>query len=221
MSHCCICGKELNEFQFGMPFFEDYEPFVMCLNCYAAKTSMESGVAEKYLEAREFFLKCMEQGSVHTEMQHRLEAYIKEQDSLNEDAMMELEIRKKFAACPNGSRDGLQQALKSFLLTTGNSFEGYRINRYITLVSGETALGTGLFSGWIVDMAEMSGSESSEIENKLIEAKQSAQSKMIRRAIGCGANAVLGIKVDVTALTPGLIMVSINGTAVEVEKHNA
>jgi uncharacterized protein YbjQ (UPF0145 family) len=54
--------------------------------------------------------------------------------------------------------------------------------------------------------------------NKLIEAKKSAQSKMIRRAIGCGANAVLGIKFDVTSLTSGLLMVSINGTAVEVEK---
>lgn len=151
-------------------------------------------------------------------MKSRLEGYIQELDDQNEDAMMEHEIRKKFDSYPGGSKEALQQALKSFLMTTGNSFEGYRIKRYITLVGGETALGTGLFSGWAVDMAEMSGNESSEIESKLIEAKQSAQSKMIRRAIGCGANAVLGVKFDVTALTSALIVISINGTAVEVEK---
>ena len=174
MSTCCICGKELNGWQFSMPFFEDCEQCSVCMNCYAAKTSLDSGVVDKYLEAREYFLKCMEQGSVLSDMQPRLEAYIQERDSQNEDAIIEHQIRKKFEAYPG--------------------------------------------SGWAVDMAAMSGSESSEIEKKLIEAKQSAQSKMIRRAIGCGANAVLGIKFDVTVLTSSLIMVSINGTAVEVEK---
>ena len=218
MSTCSICGKELDVFRFSMPFSWDCEQYVMCQDCYAAKMAMESGVVDKYLDARNFFLKCIEQGSVHPEMKSRLEGYIQEMDDQNEDAMMEQEIWKKFDSYPGGSKEALQQALKSFLMTTGNSFEGYRIKRYITLVSGETALGTGLFSGWAVDMAEMSGNESSEIESKLIEAKQSAQSKMIRRAIGCGANAVLGIKFDVTALTSALIVISINGTAVEVEK---
>jgi len=218
MSACSICGRELDVFHFSMPFSWDCEQFVMCQDCYAAKMAMESGVAEKYLDARNYFLNCIEVGSVHPEMRSRLEYYIQGMDDQNEDAMMEHEIRKKFDSYSGGSKEALQQALKSFLMTTSNSFEGYRIKRYVALVSGETALGTGIFSGWSVNMAEMSGGESDQIEKKLIEAKKSAQSKMIRRAIGCGANAVLGIKFDVTALTSGLIVVSINGTAVEVEK---
>lgn len=218
MNTCCICGKELDVFGFSMPFSWDCEQFSLCQTCYAAKTSMESGVTDKYLEARDYFVNCMKQGNVRAEFQPKLEAYMQELDHQNEDAMMEYEIRQKFETYPGGSKEALQQALTSFLLTTSNSFEGYQIKRYITLVGGETALGTGLFSGWSVNMAEMSGMESGQIESKLIEAKQSAQSKMIRRAIGSGANAVLGIKFDVTALTSGLIVVSINGTAVEVEK---
>ena len=218
MSACCICGKELDIYRLNMPFAGDCQQFVMCQDCYARKIAMESGVVDKYLSAREYLMYCIEQGSVHPGILSRLETYIQEQDGNNEDAMIEYEIRKKYDSYVNGNKEALQQILNSFLLTTSNSFEGFRIKRYITLVSGETALGTGIFSEWAINLAEMSGGESGQIENKLIEAKKSAQSKMIRRAIGCGANAVLGIKFDVTSLTSGLLMVSINGTAVEVEK---
>ena len=104
------------------------------------------------------------------------------------------------------------------LITTGYSFEGYKIVKYLNIVNGEIVLGTGFLSELSASVNDMLGMSSGTIEGKLSKAKQVAQSQMIEKAIGRGANALIGVDFDVNVLGNNMLVVSANGTAVVIEK---
>jgi len=56
------------------------------------------------------------------------------------------------------------------------------------------------------------------MENKLSEAKEIVQDKLIVKAIEFGANALIGVDFDMMSLGNNVLVVSVNGTAVKVEK---
>lgn len=218
MAVCCICGKEMDVFDFYVPFSTESMDQVICRDCYNAKMAIDNGRVELYAAAREYFVSHLHTGKMSPDMHKKLEEYIEKTDQQNESVLLYHEIQKKYDRYMNENGKAVGEKVRSFLLTTGNGFEGYRVKRYINLVSGETVLGTGFFTGWDTSISDTLGVESNTMENKVVEAKRSAQSKMIRMAIGSDANAVLGVSFDVTTLNNNMIVVSVNGTAVEVEK---
>lgn len=109
--------------------------------------------------------------------------------------------------------------LKNHLLTTGYNFEGYQITDYLGVISGQSALGTGAFSGISAGVNSFLGTESSYYGMRLIEAKESATKDMILYSIIKEANAIIGIDFDYI-IVDGLISVIANGTAVKIKKIN-
>ena len=106
----------------------------------------------------------------------------------------------------------------SFLSTTTNSFEGYRITQYIKIESGEVVLGTGLFSEFSASLSDMLGTANSSFGNKLEQAKAIAMEKLKENCILDGANAVVGVDLDILTIGSNMIVACANGTAVKVEK---
>ncbi len=100
------------------------------------------------------------------------------------------------------------------MLTTGYTFEGYRIEKYITVVSGSAVLGTGLLSE--MALADFSGTFSDELAAKLEMAKDAAMRKMIEKSADLGGNAVIGIDFDYMQIS-SLIGVAANGTSVYIK----
>lgn len=114
-----------------------------------------------------------------------------------------------------------QHHLNTFIMTTGYSFEGYVITEYIDVMFDEILVGLGfgksIVSGFDNFFSAVTGTEATTMINKLNEVKDQLKTRLIRRAVNIGANAMLGIDFESSKLGD-LIMVSMTGTAVKVEK---
>ncbi|WP_051266021.1 heavy metal-binding domain-containing protein [Nakamurella lactea] len=121
------------------------------------------------------------------------------------------------------------QAISEMQITTGFSFEGYRITRYAGYISGDSAVqvdrGTyGIFSSATDPGAALMNSMGQIRQNALIEMKV--------EAVQQGCNAIIGVDFDYLNLAPetagsngGVVYlpyvfgVTANGTAVSIEKE--
>lgn len=104
------------------------------------------------------------------------------------------------------------------LMTTGFSFEGFSINKYIGVFSGECALGTGFLSSFGSDISDIFGTNSKSYTNKLRQAKEYALEQLKEQTIQAGGNAVIGLSINYTMFSRDIIGVIANGTAVKIDE---
>ncbi|MBN2213779.1 MAG: heavy metal-binding domain-containing protein [Bacteroidales bacterium] len=106
------------------------------------------------------------------------------------------------------------------LLTTTNTIEGYKVTRYIGLVSGEAIIGANLFKDIFAGIRDIVGGRSGSYEQVLREAKDNALAEMEDNARRLGANAVIGIDLDYETVgqNGSMLMVTASGTAIIYEQ---
>lgn len=105
------------------------------------------------------------------------------------------------------------------IVTTTNTLDGYNVDQYLGIVSGETIIGANVFKDFFASITDIVGGRSSAYERVLREAKSIAMSEMEEQARTFGANAVIGIDLDYETIRDGMLMVTASGTAVKVSKH--
>ncbi len=105
------------------------------------------------------------------------------------------------------------------LAVTTAGVEGYRIARYLGIVSGEAILDTGLGAEVVAGTQELTGGRATEWEREVQRARFTALSAMSQRAQAWGANAVVGVCLDTEAMgmQGSILLVTATGTAVVVE----
>lgn len=108
--------------------------------------------------------------------------------------------------------------LENYMLTTGYDFSGYRITKYIGIVSGQVVLGTGFLSEFTASFADFFGEESNKFAEKLEKAKNAAVEKLIIKSADKGGNAVIGVDFDYITFHGNMIGVVANGTSVIIEE---
>lgn len=103
-------------------------------------------------------------------------------------------------------------------MTTTPTIEGHKILEYKGLVSGEVILGANVFKDFMASISDVFGGRTGSYERVLQEGRESALREMEGRARGMGANAVVGISIDVETMGPNgaMIMVIVTGTAVTI-----
>lgn len=111
--------------------------------------------------------------------------------------------------------------LQSILLTTGYSFTGYHITKYMGLLNASVVLGTGFLSEFSAGIADTLGIESERFSQKVEQAKQATQTKLKQKALAIKANAIIGIDYDIFMVGNNMVGVSINGTAVTIEPETS
>lgn len=104
------------------------------------------------------------------------------------------------------------------IISTTPSLEGYKITSYLGLVSGETIIGANVFKDFFASITDIVGGRSGAYEQVLREAKATAMSEMEMQARAFGANAIVGIDLDYETIREGMLMVTVAGTAVKIEK---
>lgn len=104
------------------------------------------------------------------------------------------------------------------IVSTTNSLDGYQVEQYLGIVSGETIIGANLFKDFFASITDIVGGRSSAYERVLREAKATAMSEMEMQAQAFGANAVIGIDLDYETIRDGMLMVTASGTAVKIIK---
>ena len=101
------------------------------------------------------------------------------------------------------------------IITTTNSIEGFTIERYLGLVTGEVIAGVNLIKDIGAGLRNLFGGRSQGYEEELLTARESAQRELVERAQRLGADAVVGVDLDYEVLGQGdMLMVSMTGTAV-------
>lgn len=108
------------------------------------------------------------------------------------------------------------------ILSTTSSLDDKKIKEYRGIVFGEVISGINFVKDITASIINFTGGRASEYEEELISARADAISEMIERAEKIGANALVGVKVDVDSITVGengqvMMMVVATGTAVVVE----
>lgn len=105
------------------------------------------------------------------------------------------------------------------IITTTNNIEGKKIMEYKGVVFGEVISGVDFIKDFAAGLTNIFGGRSSSYEGELIEARINAQREMESRALGLGANAVVGVDFDYEVLGQGgnMLMVTASGTAVVIE----
>lgn len=106
------------------------------------------------------------------------------------------------------------------IITTTPSIEGMKIVEYKGIVFGEVVAGVNFIKDFAASLSNIFGGRSGSYEEELINARNSAIREMEQRAANMGANAVVGIDVDYEVLGTdnGMLMVTVNGTAVVAER---
>jgi len=106
------------------------------------------------------------------------------------------------------------------IITTTPSVEGYRIKEYLGVVTGEAILGANIFKDMFAAIRDIVGGRSAAYEKELARARNIALDEIEDWAEELGANAVVGIDIDYESFgqSNGMMMVSVSGTAVMLEK---
>lgn len=108
------------------------------------------------------------------------------------------------------------------ILSTTSSLDGKTIKEYRGIVFGEVISGIDFVKDFTASITNFTGGRASEYEEELVSARADAISEMVERAKKIGANALVGVKIDVESITVGeqgqmMIMVVATGTAVVTE----
>ena len=107
------------------------------------------------------------------------------------------------------------------IITTTPSVDGAKITQYLGVVCGEVISGVNFVKDFAAGLTNFFGGRSGSYEDELIKARQQALSELEAHASEMGANAVVGVDVDYEVLGQGgnMLMVSVSGTAVVLEKE--
>ncbi|MCU0917070.1 MAG: heavy metal-binding domain-containing protein [Planctomycetes bacterium] len=105
------------------------------------------------------------------------------------------------------------------ILTTTPNIEGTRITQYHGVVTGEAIVGANIFRDIMAGIRDIVGGRSGAYENAFRQAREIAFAEMEQDAAALGANAVVGIDIDIETVGSqgGMLMVSISGTAVTIQ----
>ncbi|MHA7128304.1 YbjQ family protein [Algoriphagus namhaensis] len=104
------------------------------------------------------------------------------------------------------------------IITTTNSLDGYAVTEYLGIVSGETIIGANVFKDFFASITDIVGGRSGAYERVLREAKATAMTEMELQAKTFGAQAIIGIDLDYETIRDGMLMVTVAGTAVRIQK---
>ncbi|HEY0835288.1 MAG TPA: heavy metal-binding domain-containing protein [Azospirillum sp.] len=104
------------------------------------------------------------------------------------------------------------------LITTTDAVEGHRIVEHLGVVAGEAIVGVNIFRDLFSGIRDIVGGRAGGYQNALREAREAAFADLAEAARAVGANAVVAVDIDYEVLGKenGMLMVSINGTAVRL-----
>ena len=130
----------------------------------------------------------------------------------------EIAVDAKFCAkcgtaCESGDSD--------FLITTIPTVPGYKISKVLGVVTGLTPRTRGVLGKFVAGFESMFGGEVTAFTSELEKARLEAIQRVKRKALNIGANAVVGLDIETSdvGLQLGVVVISVTGTAVILEKE--
>lgn len=102
------------------------------------------------------------------------------------------------------------------IITTTGSIEGKTITAYHGVVAGEAVMGMNFVRDFFAKVTDTFGGRSSAYQKEIKNARAHAFDDVREEAQEMGANAIVGVSVDVEVIGDSMLMVVVSGTAVSV-----
>lgn len=209
---CENCGRK-NNFLVGDPFSLDNER-ILCCKC-AEKILHELFILES--------VQTLEDAMLSKEKLIKI-CYSQFNSNISQLVLKKVEPiyneRYKYFQSIHDKKADLERSrrmIQDHMLTTGFSFDGYYISKYLGIISGQVVLGTGFLSEVSASFSDFLGEEANVFSEKLEIAKNAAISRIIRKSVEKGGNAIIGIDFDYIVFQNNMIGVVANGTSVMIE----
>lgn len=106
-------------------------------------------------------------------------------------------------------------------VTTANSFDGFRVTRYLGVVRGITVRSRSIVGSFGAGLQTLVGGNITLYTELAEKARSEAFDLMLRHARDVGANAVLAMRYDANEIAAGVTEVLAYGTAVVIEAERA
>lgn len=100
------------------------------------------------------------------------------------------------------------------LITTTDNIEGYAVDQYLGIVTGEAVFGVGTLANIAASFQDLVGRRVESFEKELESVKNIALVEMIKEGKILNAHAIVGVDVDYHEFLGKYVMVVCNGTAV-------
>lgn len=101
--------------------------------------------------------------------------------------------------------------------TTTNTINGHPIRSYLGAIAGEAIMGANVFNDVFVGVRDIVGDRSGAYETEIRTAQDLAMADLEAEAVELGANAIVGLDLDVETISGSMLMVIASGTAVPID----
>lgn len=129
------------------------------------------------------------------------------------------EVPKEANFCTSCGRDLSEEELSEeveMAITTTDSIEGKKIEKYLGIVSGEAMMGANIVKDFTAGIRNIVGGRSGQYEDEIRQGRMEAFKDMEVRAKEKGADAVVGVSVDYEEMSEGMLWINATGTAVKL-----
>lgn len=204
MVTCCICNKKIGHKEETHIFSNKYNQLLLCEKCNAAKDKLKvnyDGKIEDIQKNRKYFEELLYIGIVHKNAKEPLQILLNEADNAEKES-----LKYRFRN-------------KELLITTGSCFEGYKIINYQNIINAELVLNIGMFSELGGEICDISGKTNNIVAQKIADAKEEVLELLKNKASENGANGLLGVKFEIANLIENMLVISVIGTAVKLQKY--
>lgn len=220
MANCNLCGKKIGLLENQYSEFTDDTG--VCIDCHNLLKN----------EIKPQITNMIKEKSYDEILSYIIDKYIVSNRNMKSDFMLNSkEYIKKYidmVFVNNQAQQNQQETVErqtelrrkalSLKITTGYSFDGYKIVDYKGVVSGEIVVGTGIVSEFTAGFSDFFGTESNAFAEKMRTVKEAALTKLKMQSALVDGNAVIGVDFDYLNFSNNMIGISANGTAVVVEK---
>lgn len=206
--NCCICGTKIGLMDPSSSLSGEFTDMKICAKCINKKRELYYS-DDRYKEATEYFSKYISSNQIDKNTINTINLWIKQAEDNRE---------KDISARQQKSIE--DDNYRNIIITTGDNLEGYRIKKYIGLVSGSVVLGTGFLSEFSASVSDFFGAKSNAFANKIANAKRAAQTLLMQDAVRRGGNAIIGVTFGYIKFTGDMVGISVDGTAVDIEKDS-
>lgn len=218
MAFCDVCGEKNGS--------RSISGINICEDCFQELGKIRAGDHGTILKWYKNNNAATQKGKEY--MQWQSEYFAEQYGYLNGGELVE-DLRQAAIQAEQESREE-EQALRSMLITSGFTFDGYRIVKYSGYISGDDAVqvnrGTAILGSATTNTGE-------DLTNALVKIRRQALKELKKAAYDLGCNAVIGVDFDYITLEPEtasisgrttylpyVICVTANGNAVIIEKED-